>query len=196
MKFFSEKTIHFLIENRLQNSRDWFLTHKPEFNEFVLEPLVYLVEALSDSMHTIDSGLITEPKVDRTISRIYRDTRFSKDKALYRENMWCVFMRDKKLYHGPPALFFELFPDSFRYGCGYYQASISEMDAMRELILEDHKAFVTAKNFTESQDVFQVSADRYKRNRFPGCPTRIAAVAECQKYQLDSSQQGFFSSVL
>lgn len=173
MNHFSPKTMDFLVENRLNDSRDWYQEHKGAFTEYVLEPFQHLVAALSPTLLEIDGGLITEPKVDRTISRVYRDTRFSRDKSIYRDHMWCVFMRDKKLYHGPPAFYFEISPELFRYGCGYYQASGEEMEAMRQLILENHTAFAAARKFFDRQDLYVMEGDSYKRPRYPDAPAEL-----------------------
>lgn len=81
----SKETLDFLVENRLQNSRDWFHDHKKVYQEVVLAPLIELVEKLTPVMWEIDPLFITTPKVCKTISRIYRDTRYTKDKSLYRE---------------------------------------------------------------------------------------------------------------
>jgi len=121
-------------------------------------------------MLAIDPLFIVEPKVDRTISRIYRDTRFSKDKSLYRDMMWAVFIRDKKLYDGLPAYYFELSPNGFRYGMGYYQAGAASMDSFRKLITDRDKAFLEALECYENQSVFKIEGDDYKRGRYPEWP--------------------------
>lgn len=170
MTLFSKKTFEFLMENRFRDDREWFRENRGRYEAHVLAPLQDFVSALSPVMLDIDGKLITEPKVDRTISRVYRDTRFSKDKSLYRDVMWCTFMRDKKLYHGPPAFFFELSPDRFRYGCGYYQADPKEMQALRDLILEDHAAFRKAAEAYRRQNHFVLEGELYKRSKYPEEP--------------------------
>ena len=81
---FSPKTLDFLWENRMRNSRDWFEEHKSEYRSYVVEPLCELVEALTPTMLQIDSLFTVDPRVDKTISRIWRDTRYSHDKSLSR----------------------------------------------------------------------------------------------------------------
>ena len=81
----SEKTLEFLWENRIKNNRDWYMEHKKEFQEFVLQPMIELVEKLEKPLHKIDPLLIIVPKVGKSISRVNRDIRFSKDKTLYRD---------------------------------------------------------------------------------------------------------------
>lgn len=168
---FSNTTLDFLFENRLQNSKAWFDQHKPDYTRYVLEPLQELVKLLTPCMLELDDLLTTDPRVDKTISRIRRDTRFSKDKFLYRDNMWVVFKRGKM--HGTvvPGFYFELFSNgTFGYGCGFYHASPEYMDTMRSLILENDKSFFKASQAYREQAVFHMEGDCYKRPRYPDAP--------------------------
>lgn len=167
---FSDKTIDFLFENRVVDNKVWFTEHRAEYDSLVLEPLRELVTALTTAMHSIDPLLICEPKVGRSISRIYRDTRFSHDKSIFRDVMWCVFIRDKKLYNGLPAFFFEFSPSGFRHGCGYYQASAESMDIMRNMIISDDKYFKAAQRAYNKQSIFHIEDSKYKRSRHPEQP--------------------------
>ncbi|PKM72535.1 MAG: TIGR02453 family protein [Firmicutes bacterium HGW-Firmicutes-16] len=163
----SEKTVSFLFENRVVDSKTWFTEHRAEYDSLVLDPIRELVTLLKPTMLSIDPQLICEPKVGRSISRIYRDTRFSNDKSTFRDIMWCVFSRDKKLYDGLPCYWFEFSPKGFRYGCGYYQASGESMQALRSLILNDDKSFKAALKAYKKQSVFQMEGMKYKRSRYP-----------------------------
>jgi len=167
---FSKLTIEFLVENRLQDSRDWFRENSDRYTRVLLEPFIELVNSLAPDMLKIDPQLITEPRVDRTLSRVNRDTRFSKDKSLYRDNMWLVFMREKKLYDGLPGFYFDLGPWGFSYGMGYYQASTVSMESIRRLIIADSPAFQKANKVFRKQDVFQMEGDLYKRSKYPDMP--------------------------
>ena len=79
---FSQKTLDFLFENRLHDSREWFAQHKKEYQELVIQPLRQLVMDLSPTMLELDPEFNTEPKVDKTICRVWRDTRYTKDPSL------------------------------------------------------------------------------------------------------------------
>jgi len=170
---FSLKTTQFLIENRLMDSREWFKENKERYNKLVLAPFAELVERLAPDMLEIDPQLITEPRVDRTISRIYRDVRFSKDKLLYRDNMWFVFMREKKLYEGPPCFYFDMGPKGFSYGMGYYQASTASMAAIRKLALNGAAPFKKADKALRCQSLFYMDGDAYKKSKYPNQPEHL-----------------------
>ena len=92
----SPEALEFLIENAMRNDREWFQVNKERFRQLVIAPLEELVSRLAPAMLELDGQLVVEPRVGRTISRVYRDTRFSKDKSLYRSAMWIVFQRDKR----------------------------------------------------------------------------------------------------
>jgi len=170
---FSLKTTQFLIENRLMDSREWFKENKERYNKLVLAPFIELVECLAPDMLDIDPQLITEARVDRTISRIYRDVRFSKDKLLYRDNMWFVFMREKKLYEGPPCFYFDMGPKGFSYGMGYYQASSASMAAIRKLALDGAAPFKKADKALRNQTLFYMDGDAYKKSKYPDQPEHL-----------------------
>ena len=135
MNTFSQNTLEFLFENRLNDSRDWFWEHHDQYEQWVLSPLRDLAQALAPTAAKIDPEIVLRP--DRTISRIRRDTRFSHDKSLYRDNMWIIFKRGKAHGDEVPGLYFEINRSGFEYGCGFYHCSPAVMSAIRQMVLED-----------------------------------------------------------
>lgn len=170
---FSQKTLDFLTENRFRDDKTWFEEHRKEYNNFVLNPMKELVIALAPTVYEIDDSLICEPKMNGSISRIYRDTRFSLDKSLFRDVQWCSFIRQKGLYHGWPAFFFELSPYGMRYGCGYYEASPKTMECVRKLILAKDASFRKALKSYKGQKDFVLDGAKYKRSRYPEQPEEL-----------------------
>jgi len=164
----SKNTLDFLVENRIMDSREWFAEHKPQYRELVLAPLMDLVEKLAPTLLAIDPLLIVEPKVDKSISRVYRDTRFSRDKSFYRDVMWCMFTRPREQGHWPPGFFFEFSPNGFFYGCGDYSAPAGTMQAIREMVLKDDKRYLEAQKAINKQKIFKFEGDQYKRPRYVG----------------------------
>ncbi|MCL2565646.1 MAG: DUF2461 domain-containing protein [Defluviitaleaceae bacterium] len=196
---FSSAALDFLFENKLQNSKIWFSERKADYTRLVLKPLQELVIGLTPAMLEIDPLFITEPKVSRSISRIYRDTRFSKDKTIFRDVMWCVFIRDKKLYDGLPAYYFEISPAGFRYGMGYYQAGKASMDCFRNLIVSRDKNFVRAMKCYKEQAVFKIEGEDYKRSKYQDEPEDIREWLDKKSFHFTKSSDDFdllFSDVL
>ncbi len=167
---FTQRTLDFLYFNHKYNSKAWYQQHKADYLQYCVQPFAELVTALTPTMLSIDDKFIVEPKVDKTISRIYKDMRYSSDGYLYREKMWFVFLRDKKLYNGLPGYFFEVSPYGFTYGCGYYQADGQSIKNFRQMILDGSTFFKNAMECYKSQDVFTVYGEALKNSRYPDRP--------------------------
>lgn len=167
---FQKESLDFLVENRLRDDKQWFNAHRDSYEKLVLQPMRELVTALTPSMLAIDPAFVTEPKIGKTISRVWRDTRYTHDKSLFRDHLWCSFTRKRQLFEGLPCFFFELSPQGVQYGCGYYQASSDVMQALRELILADAPCFIHARDALNSQTLFTMEDARYKRSRFSDRP--------------------------
>jgi len=193
---FTKDTFDFLIENKLQNDKEWFNENKERYTEYVLKPLVALAERLAPVLKGIDDKIMCSPKVGGAISRIWRDTRFSKDKALFRDAMWLSFLRKKG--ENLPEFFFMISPAGFMYGAGYYMTTAESMKSIREMILAEFEiadqvrnddgkddaqradtpyntkiSFQEALRVFESQKTFKMDGDMYKKSKFPDAQERI-----------------------
>jgi uncharacterized protein (TIGR02453 family) len=161
---FSRKTFAFLRDLGRNNDKAWFKTHRAVYDEHVLQPLRDLVTDLADFMLGIDLSFEVAPAVGKTISRIYRDTRFSKDKSPFHDCAWIVFKRSGKDWaHYVPGYFLEIGSRSYRYGLGFYDAAPDLMARFRQQIDEDPGSFLKAVEWFGDQNVFTLEGERYKR---------------------------------
>jgi uncharacterized protein (TIGR02453 family) len=160
---FTPETIHFLQSLRTHNTKSWFEAHRRDYQRHLLQPLQGLVTDLSEFMLTIDPWFETRPLIDKTISRIYRDTRFTKDKSPYKTRMWITFKRLSKDWKDAPAYFFEISPEGYRYGMGFYSASRATMARFREVMDTKPAEFADATAFYAQQDTFILAGEQYKR---------------------------------
>jgi uncharacterized protein (TIGR02453 family) len=160
---FSKQTLEFLQTNKQKNSKSWFEENKHLYQQFLLDPLKSLVSDLSELMSSIDPLFETKPAINKTISKIYRDTRFSKDKSLFKSVMWIVFKQPTKDWKDAPCYFFEISPNGYRYGMGYYSASRASMDSLRAGIDENPVEFLKAISFLKNQNIYQLEGEKYKR---------------------------------
>lgn len=90
---FSPESPGFLERLAANNNKAWFEEHRDDFEQSLMEPLKNLVSDLTGAMLAIDPELVVIPAVDKTISRIYRDTRFSRNKSPYKTCLWITFKR-------------------------------------------------------------------------------------------------------
>ena len=168
---FTPLATEFLAENAWRNSRDWFTAHKKDYQTLVQEPLYALADALAPTVTVIDGQLLTAPK--QAVSRIYRDLRFAKGGALYREMLWISFRRDRQAFPCWPEFYFILSPETVFWGCGYYSAKADAMAQMRALVLEGHAKFKAADAVFAQHPEFSADGDSYTRSRFPDQPEAL-----------------------
>ena len=167
---FSQETLDFLKNITANNSKSLFEENRHIYEKYLLQPFKNLVADLAGDMLLIDGSFNVQPAVNKTISRIFRDTRFSKDKSLFRGNMWLTLKRNSENWKVEPAYFFEIFSDWYRYGMGYYSASRETMDLFRLTIDEKPTRFMKAIDFFHAQNLFELKGENYKRaipNRHP-----------------------------
>lgn len=160
---FSPGALNFLRNLDANNNKIWFEAHKQEYQKYLLEPLRNLVADMGEFMLAIDPWFEVRPAVNKTISRIYRDTRFSRDKSPYKNTMWITFKRPGKNWRDAPTYFFEISPDSYRYGMGFYSASKDTMDKFRRKIDKEPKEFLEAISFYSQQQDFVLEGEEYKK---------------------------------
>src|SRR5260221_14590497 len=86
---FSPDAIQFLVDLADHNDRAWFQPRKGEYERLLKEPLEALIATLGERFAARGIPLQADPK--RSPFRIYRDTRFSKDKSPYKTNVGASF---------------------------------------------------------------------------------------------------------
>jgi uncharacterized protein (TIGR02453 family) len=171
---FSERTTEFLFENRVTDSKLWFEQHRAEYEDLVLEPLRQLVRDLTPTMLEIDPFFCCEPKIGKCISRIFRDTRYTRDKHVFRDAMWISFARSRITREGGmPGFFFEVSPRGLLWGCGWFQASPEAMAVLRERALAGDKRFLACQRLLKKRPDFYLSDERYKRSKYPQAPEAL-----------------------
>ncbi|MBW6458814.1 MAG: DUF2461 domain-containing protein [FCB group bacterium] len=160
---FSPESLTFFHDLEAHNQKAWFEKNRSVYDKHILTPLRKLVMDLSSGMHRIDPYLELRPVVNKTISRIYRDTRFSNDKRIFRTNMWIGFKRQVSNWHDIPTWWFEIKPDGYTYGMGFYDASPNTMRLFREQIETREHAFRKIIAFFPGDPPFSLEGRLYKR---------------------------------
>lgn len=161
---FDPQGMDLLIQNRAMDSTAFYEAHKAEIKKRVIEPFYALCEHMREDMLLIDPLFVTVPS--RMVSRVRRDTRYTKDKTLYRANLWLFFRRPRAQFEAVPFYYMELGPESWRYGC-WGGFSRGEMDEARAMILQEDKLFLEAYHAVQSIPEMQLQGDLYKRPKFP-----------------------------
>ena len=153
------ESLFLLAENRFQDSKAFYEEQKPLINKSVVHPLKQLVADLTPDMLAVD------PLLGGHVSRVRRDNRFTHDKLMYRENMWIVFMRDKRAYNWClPAFYLDFSMARAEWGLGFYSATPAVMRALRSRIEADPERALNAVKAAQKAG-FQLGGRPYARPR-------------------------------
>ncbi|WP_145331584.1 DUF2461 domain-containing protein [Paenibacillus xylanexedens] len=196
---FTEEALQFLEQVRENDSKTWYEENKPRYEKLLLDPFKQLVSGLAPDLLLIDPLFEVTPSVNKTISRLYRDTRFSKDKSLYRSTMWFTFKRPKADWLEAPSFFFEISPLSFRYGMGYYSANRESMDIFRAKVLANLDVFYKTIQPMSDEGRYEIEGDKYKRSLHPDLPSELKEWIDRKNLYLvhnSTDIQRLFSSVI
>ncbi|MCL2892246.1 DUF2461 domain-containing protein [Brenneria tiliae] len=169
---FSQRGLTFLQQVRQYNDKAWFNEHRDIYDRQLVAPFRALVDELSLTMLQIDDHFETRPAIGKTLSRIHRDTRFSHDKSRYRSQMWLTFKRTRKDWTDAPVYFFEIAPDFWRYGLGYYSATRNTMELFRQTLRGNPQRFLAAASCLQHR--FELEGDSYKRPLIKEQPPELA----------------------
>jgi uncharacterized protein (TIGR02453 family) len=137
---FPKEGIAFLRALKKNNDREWFKPRKPAFEATVRQPMIELVAAIHREMMRFAPHFAGEPA--KCVYRIYRDTRFSKNKTPYKTYASALLLRngfDK--YTGSAAYYFSVAPDNIEVAGGIYTPDRDVLLAVRQHIAGNHKQF-------------------------------------------------------
>ena len=158
---FSEQTINFLWGIRFNNHREWFLEHKQEYLDHVYNPLKELGAKLMEGMEE----LCPEEGLQLKVTRIYRDVRRVKYGGLYKDHMWLVIRTPGEEWTGRPAFYFEISPEGYEYGMGYWCARPVMMEQYRRRIRREPEQLEVLARKLEEQELFRLEGEEYKRSK-------------------------------
>jgi len=128
----SPEALTFLRALKRNNRRDWFKPRKEKYEALLRVPMTAFVEQLAADLREFAPDLVASPKA--SLYRIYRDTRFSENKAPYKTHVAAVFpCRDLPKHQGA-GLYFHVSPDEIWIGGGMYAPDTSQIQAVREHI--------------------------------------------------------------
>lgn len=141
----SKDLFSFLQKIKKNNNRDWFNANKNEYQS-VQQNLISFVDGVITEMNKVDN--IETPSGKKSLYRIYRDTRFSKDKTPYKTHFGAVLSRATNQLRGGYYMHFEV-GHSF-VGGGFWQPNSDDLKRIRKAIASDPdelRSIISSKEF-------------------------------------------------
>jgi uncharacterized protein (TIGR02453 family) len=121
-----------------ENTKAYFDAHRATYESALLEPAKAFVLALGEELHTrISPGIRAEPRVNGSILRINRDTRFSADKTPYKEHLDFWLWEGQGPSRERPGYFVRLRPGTVGAGVGMHRFERPALEAYRAAVGEE-----------------------------------------------------------
>jgi uncharacterized protein (TIGR02453 family) len=144
---FTTKALGFLRGIKKNNNKAWFEAHRDEYEQELREPMRELIGEIDTRLRKVAPEMGGDPK--RSMFRINRDIRFSKDKSPYKTNAGCWFNHNrasKKVgsdaTDGSAGFYFHLEPGKSFVGAGLWMPPSPQLKKLRDAIDDDTAAFL------------------------------------------------------
>lgn len=158
---FTPDTLKFLRALKRNNRRDWFLKHRNEYETHVRAPMTQAIERLAIDLRAVAPDLVADPK--RSLYRIYRDVRFSANKAPYKTHVAAVFPCRSLPKHEGAGLYFHVSPEEVWIGGGMYAPQRPQLHAVREHISANFRRFRSIVEAPAFRRVVALDGERLQR---------------------------------
>lgn len=144
---FGNEFFEFFKELKTNNNREWFTANKSRYETEVAAPCLDFIEAIQGPLAEISPHFRATPKkVGGSMFRIYRDTRFSKDKTPYKTNAGLHFRHELGKDAHAPGFYLHLAPDEIFMGAGLWRPPSPALAKIRHAIDKKPKQWQAAKD--------------------------------------------------
>lgn len=150
---FPQKGIDFLKRLKRNNNRSWFAEHKDEYEAHVKEPMQSLIAALRPSFEQFAPEFDINPK--KSMFRIYRDVRFSKDKSPYKTHVAAhLVLRGKPKGVEGSGYYLHIEPGEVFLGGGVYMPDGDQLKKIRRSIAGKPEVFLSVLRHPKFKSTF------------------------------------------
>lgn len=164
---FTVATFNFLNELASNNNRAWFETNKPRYESLVREPALKFISEMKPVLETFAPHFCAEPrKVGGSLMRVFRDTRFSRDKTPYKTNIGIQFRHILGKDVHAPGFYLHISLDECFFATGCWHPDSVALGHIRHLIATKPEKWFSAchdKNFISEWKLWGDSLTRPPR---------------------------------
>ena len=159
-RYFTRETFRFLRDLKDNNDRDWFAENKARYERHVKEPALHLIEDFGKELSRLSEHFKATP---RSLFRIYRDVRFSKDKSPYKTAAGIHFRHERAKDAYAPGYYLHVAPGEVFLGCGIWHPQGPALRAIREHIVEHPAQWKKVSRAKAFQANFELAGESLKR---------------------------------
>jgi uncharacterized protein (TIGR02453 family) len=157
-------TLDFLRALAANNNRDWFNENKPVYECDVRQPAMTFIERMAPRIAEISPHFrAIAKKSGGSMMRIYRDTRFSRDKTPYKTNIGIQFRHEQGRDVHAPGYYVHIDPQSVFVGAGLWRPDSHALGKIRDHLVEAGPAWIAARDDKKFRAYFSLSGEALKR---------------------------------
>lgn len=161
---FSIRTFTFLEALAANNNRVWFQDHKQDYEREVRQPALAFIEAMAPRLAAISPRFRADSrKMGGSLMRVYRDTRFSRDKTPYKTNIGIQFRHETGRDVHAPGYYLHISAAECFVGVGIWHPANDALLLIRRAIDERPDAWLAARSDAAFQRWFSLSGQSLKR---------------------------------
>ncbi|MEW6145864.1 MAG: DUF2461 domain-containing protein [Thermodesulfobacteriota bacterium] len=162
---FPKGTFDFLRDLELNNNRDWFESSRSIYEDLVLRPAQEFVVEMGDRLKTISPRVSAIPLIDKSIFRLYRDTRFSTDKTPYKTHLGMLFWEGPRKKLENPNYYVQLNKSSIFLGAGEYRFTADLLRRYRDSVVHPRRGVELKRILDEitANESYKIGGGHYKR---------------------------------
>ena len=162
---FPPEAVTFFMQLQNNNNKPWFDAHKPDYQKYVMEPAQGFIEEMGAKLKQLSPGIHAEPRVNRSIFRIYRDIRFSPDKTPYKTHLGIWMWQGEGAKFDSSGYYFHLEPPNMMVGAGIHIFSKDLLQAYRDAVVDPDSgpALVKAIQEVSLEKGYNLGGKHYKR---------------------------------
>jgi uncharacterized protein (TIGR02453 family) len=128
---FFKETLYFFKGLKEHNNKAWFDQNRKVYEEYVLEAAKSFVVAMGEKIKSLSPMINADPRTNKSLFRINRDVRFSKDKSPYKNHMGIIFWDGGLPRMESSVYYFHLEPDRIMLGAGIYKFTREQLEEYR-----------------------------------------------------------------
>lgn len=137
--FFTEETMKFLRGLKKHNDREWFEARRDVYERALKAPMLAFVEAINAQM--VEFAPEHLRPANKITMRIYRDTRFSKNKAPYKTQIAAWWARRGMEKTSGGGYYMHINPQEVLVAAGVYMPEREQLLKIRTWMAENHVAY-------------------------------------------------------
>jgi uncharacterized protein (TIGR02453 family) len=154
---FPAATFEFLDELERNNNRDWFGANKARYEAGVREPALDFITTMGPELAKISEHFVALPKkVGGSLMRVYRDTRFSKDKTPYKTNIGIQFRHERGKDVHAPGYYLHIDNETCFLGVGLWRPDAEGLAGIRQRIVERPNDWKKARDARAFKSAFEL----------------------------------------